>query len=164
MEEQTGQMITKAGMDIQKIEIQNKMIDTLPSFDSSDSFDSIVKEMAKSIDEIKKMETYYRDRGDFDRVLKITKSKMGSLKELIGLIDLRKKLYGTRSVDLDALEFKVMGQYFIETLKKSFEEFCHTNSIPVEANFTKQFLDHFSVNLQGWQSEVYKRIENVRAE
>ena len=163
-EQKTNELQSFNAKRLEETVLPVKLVDTVPTFDSSDSFDAIVKEMARSIDEMKRIESCYHKDGEFEKILNVNKIKMNSLKELIQLIDLRKKLYGTRSVDLDSLEFKVFGQYIIETVKKTFESFCKANSINADSNFVNQFLTHFSGDLQGWQTEVYKRIENIRAE
>lgn len=163
-EEKISKLIPISSHQIDQINLPAKISESCSNFDSKDSFDSIVREIAKTIDHFKKMEIYYNTNGDLNKFFKISKTRLSALKELTSLIDLRKKLYGSQHIDLDSLEFRIMGQYFIETLKRTFEEFCVSNGIKVEGNFTKQFLNKFSNNMEGWQSEVYKRIENIKAE
>ena len=166
MSEKKAELLPPSVEKLKNIKLDGKLIDTVSTFefDSIDSFDFIVKEIAKSIDDLKRIELIYRDKGDFDSLVKLNKSKVLALKDLTDLIALRKKLYGAKSVDLEALEFKIVGQYFIETLKKTFSSFCHKNSLNADSNFVNQFLSDFSIDLQGWQSEVYKRIEKIKAE
>lgn len=159
-----SQLVPLNSHQVDQIKLPSKISDSCTNFDSKDSFDSIVREIAKTVDQFKKMEIYYNTNGDLSKFFKISKTRLSALKELTVLIDLRKKLYGSQHIDLDSLEFRIMGQYFIETLKKTFEEFCRASKIDIDSNLTKQFLNYFSENMEGWQSEVYKRIENIKAE